>query len=82
MTRQEIFVKIEAISKKIFGEKTILTEETASTDIEQWDSMNHVVLISTIEAAFKVSFELMEVIGINKLGDFIDLIQKKQNQCS
>ena len=79
MTRQEIFTKIEAISKKIFGEKTIITEETASTDIEQWDSMNHVVLISTIEKEFKISFDIMEVIGITKLGDFIDLIQKKQN---
>lgn len=78
MTRQEIFTKIEAISKKIFGEKTIITEETASTDIEQWDSMNHVILISTIEKELKVSFDIMEVIGITKLGDFIDLIQKKQ----
>jgi acyl carrier protein len=81
MTRQEIFTKIVIISKKIFGGKTIITEETASTDIEQWDSMNHVILISTIEKEFSVTFDLMEVIGITKLGDFIDLIQKKQDQC-
>jgi len=78
MTRQEIFSRIEAISKKIFGEKTIITEETASTDIEQWDSMNHVVLISTIEKEFNVSFDIMEVIGITKFGDFIDLIEKNK----
>ena len=82
MSRQEIFAKIVIISKKIFGTKTIVTEETASTDIEQWDSMNHVILISTIEKEFSVTFDLMEVIGITKLGDFIDLIQKKQDQCS
>lgn len=78
MTRQEIFSRIEAISKKIFGEKTIITEETASTDIEQWDSMKHVVLISTIEKEFNVSFDIMEVIGITKFGDFIDLIEKNK----
>lgn len=79
MTRQEIFSKIVILSKKIFGEKTIITEETASTDIEQWDSMNHVILISTIEKEFNVSFDLMEVIGITKIGDFIDLIEKRQH---
>jgi len=82
MTRQEIFAQIEAISKKIFGEATIITEETTSRDIEKWDSMNHVVLISTIEKEFNVSFDIMEVIGISKFGDFIDLVEKKQHRCS
>lgn len=81
MTRQEIFTRVEAISKKIFGEETIISEETASTDIEKWDSMNHVVLIATIEKEFAVSFDIMEVIGINKFGDFVDLVEKKQEQC-
>ena len=80
MTRLEIFARIEAISKKIFGEGTTITEETASINIEQWDSMNHVVLISTIEKEFGISFDIMEIIGINRFSDFIDLIEKKQDQ--
>ena len=80
MTRLEIFARIEAISKKIFGEGTTITEETASIDIEQWDSMNHVVLISTIEKEFGISFDIMEIIGITRFSDFIDLIEKKQDQ--
>ena len=79
MTRQEIFTRIEAISRKIFGQETIICEETSSADIEKWDSMNHVVLISSIEKEFGVSFDIMEVIGISKFGDFVDLIEKKQN---
>jgi acyl carrier protein len=82
MTRQQILNKIEAISKKIFGEGIIITEATLSAEIEKWDSMNHVILISTIEKEFAVSFDIMEVIGISKFGDFIDLIEKKQTQCS
>lgn len=82
MTRQEIFAKIVAIAKQIFGEGITITEKTASTDIEKWDSMNHVILISTIEKEFAVSFDIMEVIGISKFGDFIDLVEKKQSQCS
>ena len=79
MNRQQIFNKIEAISQKIFGAETIITEATSSSDIEKWDSMNHVVLISNIEKEFSVSFDIMEIIGITKFGDFIDLIEKKTN---
>ncbi|MDP2115632.1 MAG: acyl carrier protein [Bacteroidota bacterium] len=81
MNRQQIFAGIEAISKKIFGEGTIITEETTSADIEKWDSMNHVILIATIEKEFVVTFDIMEIIGITKFGDFVDLIEKKQDQC-
>ena len=78
MSRLQIFARIEVISKKIFGESTVITEETASTDIEKWDSMNHVILIAAIEKEFAVVFDIMEIIGINKIGDFIDLIEKKR----
>jgi len=77
MNRSEIFVKIEVIFRKIFGESTAVSEETASTDIEEWDSMNHVILIATIEKEFGVTFDIMEIIGITKIGDFVDLIDKK-----
>lgn len=78
MSRQQIFARIEAISKKIFGENTFISEETASTDIEKWDSMNHVILISTIENEFAVTFDIMEIIEITTIGDFVDLVEKKQ----
>ncbi|MDP3916141.1 MAG: acyl carrier protein [Bacteroidota bacterium] len=81
MNRQQIFAGIEAIAKKIFGDETIITEETTSADIEKWDSMNHVILIATIEKEFAVTLDIMEIIGIAKFGDFADLIEKKQNQC-
>lgn len=79
MSRQEIFERVKAIAKKIFGQQISVTEATASTDIEQWDSMNHVLLISTIEKEFGVTFDIMEIIGISRFGDFVDVIEKKQH---
>lgn len=78
MSREQTFATIKAISKKIFGESTVITEETASSDIEKWDSMNHVILIATIEKEFAVTFDIMEIIGITTIGDFVNLIEKKQ----
>jgi acyl carrier protein len=78
MNRLEIFTKIDILCQKIFGKDTIITEKTAATDLEKWDSMNHVILIATIEKEFAVTFDIIEIIGITTIGDFVDLIEKKQ----
>ncbi len=78
MNRAEIFDKIEPICRKIFGEGVEFTEKTKATDIEKWDSMNHVTLIAAVEKEFAVTFDLMEIIGITTLGDFVDLIEKNK----
>lgn len=78
MTREEIFSRIETIAKKIFGPNESITESTTSAEVEKWDSMNHALLIATIEKEFGVTFDIMEIIGINRFGDFADLIEKKK----
>jgi len=78
MNRAEIFDKIETICRKIFGEGVVVTEKTKASDIEKWDSMNHVTLIASIEKEFALTFDIMEIIGITCLGDFVDLIEKNK----
>lgn len=78
MNREEIFARIEPIAKKIFGENIRISETTTSADIEKWDSMNHVLLISSIEKEFGVTFDIMEIISIQRFGDFVDLIEKSK----
>ena len=78
MSRSEIFSKIEFICQTIFGEGTVITEKTAATDLEKWDSMTHVTLIASIEKEFGVTFDIMEIIGISSIGDFVDLVHAKQ----
>lgn len=77
MNRSEIVAKTETICRTIFGETAVITKETTATDIEKWDSLNHVVLISSLEKEFGVTFDIMEIIGITRIGDFIELIDKK-----
>lgn len=78
MTREEILSRIADIAKKIFGQDTPITESTTSAEVEKWDSMNHALLIATIEKEFNVTFDIMEIIGITSFGDFVDLIEKKK----
>lgn len=48
-------------------------------EFENWDSLTHMQLSSEIESAFGLSFEMDELIDINKPEDFVVLVQKKQN---
>jgi len=78
MNKSQIFSKIESICTQIFGEGTVITETTSASDIEKWDSMNHVTLIAAIEKEFGITFDIMEIIGMTTIGDFVDVVAKKQ----
>jgi acyl carrier protein len=47
-------------------------------DIENWDSLHHIQLISEVERAFRIKFKLREVLSMKNVGDLIDLIHAKQ----
>ncbi len=79
MNRPDIFNRLEAICHQIFGAAAVITEETASADVETWDSMNHVMLIAAIEKEFAVKFDIMEIIELTTIRDFVDLVEKKTN---
>ena len=78
MTRTEIKNSVEDLFKDIFDDDYILVEEsTTAENIEEWDSLNHIVLIGSIEQEFGVKFTLAEMVSMNDVGVMIDLIQSK-----
>lgn len=78
MSREEILTKITATLKEVFEDKNlVVTETTTAKDVDEWDSLNHITIISNIERAFKVKFALAELMKLQNIGQMIDLIQKK-----
>ena len=79
MEKEEITVKLKPVFQKVLDENDIaITRETTAQDIEGWDSLRHVQLISAVETAFGIKFKLREVMGMKNVGDLIDLIHTKQ----
>ena len=52
MTRQEIFEKLNEVFSDVFDEEITVTAETTADDIEEWDSLTHITLISEVEDTF------------------------------
>ena len=80
MSKEEILVKIQDVFRDCFDdEELVLTNETSAPDIDGWDSLMHMVLISAVEDAFKVKFKMKDVLAMKNIGDFVDLVDRSIN---
>jgi len=78
MTREELFDRVQDIFRDIFDEDDMVIEDkTSSNDVEEWDSLNHINLVSAIEKEFEIRFALGELIELKDVGAMIDLIGEK-----
>ena len=78
MTKEDMFSKVQEIFRDIFDDSSLLiTDSSSPDDIEDWDSLNHIFLISAVQEEFGVKIGLQEMPLINNVGDLINTIQNK-----
>jgi acyl carrier protein len=79
MNADDIKAQMNEIFRDVLDNDDIeLSRETTADDIEEWDSLAHIGLIVAIEKHFKLKFSMMDVKPLKNVGEFIDLIQRKQ----
>jgi acyl carrier protein len=79
MKKEEITGKLETVFQKVLEENEMtITREMTAEDVEKWDSLRHIQLISEVERDFGIKFKLREVVSMKNVGDLIDLIHAKQ----
>jgi len=78
MTEVEVLKIQEEIIRDLFDDDSIeVTLSTNADDVDDWDSLSHIQLISKIETHFKVRFALGELQSLKNVGDMTNLILKK-----
>lgn len=78
MERNELLEKITEIFRDVMvNDDIVLTEETTSYDIEEWDSVSHIQLIDEVEQKFGIKFTAKEMLAWEDVGEFMDAIQSK-----
>ena len=78
MTESSIIEKLQEIFRGVFEDKTlVINPETSAKDVDNWDSMNHILLITEIESQFNISFEMDDLIEMKSVGDMVAAILRK-----
>ena len=74
----EILAELQEIFRDILDQPDLtLTRASNASNVEDWDSLAHINLLTTIEKHFKIKFALGELQELKNVGDMIDLIQLK-----
>ncbi|MFT6070198.1 MAG: acyl carrier protein [Bacteriovoracaceae bacterium] len=78
MNRDEITNRVQDIFRDIFDEEGLeIKDETNADNIEDWDSLAQINLVSSIEKDLKVRFALGEIDTLKNVGEMINLIETK-----
>ena len=80
MQSDEIYKGLQEVFDEVFMEKVVVTPELTAKDVDEWDSLQHVSLVLSIEQKFKIRFRVGEVEGTKNVGDLAALIEKRLGQ--
>ncbi len=78
MKKQEILKKIEeALTTTLEHNNFELTEKTTAEDVDGWESVTHMMIISELENTLSIKFKLMDLMNMNNVGDLMRIIEKE-----
>lgn len=73
-----IYDRLDRVFRDVFDDNSIrLSPETIADDIEDWDSLEHITLISAVERAFKMKFKMSEISSMRNVGEMVQLIAQR-----
>ena len=78
MKREEIFKKVSIIFQEVLEDNDIvISEDQGAKDIDEWDSLTHIMLVVETEKAFQLKFLSSEIANRNNIGEMITAIESK-----
>lgn len=77
MDKQNILDAMQEIFRDNFDDEELeIVRETCADDIEDWDSLEQINLLTAAEKKFNVKFKLEDVRSLKNVGDLVDLIAR------
>lgn len=78
MNRSEINEKLTAIFHEVFNDNSIvLRDDMTAADVDNWDSLTHMLMITKVEEEFGVKFKLKELNKLKMVGDLMSNLEAK-----
>lgn len=81
MDRNEIIEKLTVIFRTVFkNDGIVLRDDMTADDVDSWDSLTHMAMISEVEKCFSIKFKLKELNKLRQVGDLIAIVESKLQQ--
>ncbi|MOA36384.1 acyl carrier protein [compost metagenome] len=78
MNKAQIFETLNEIFRDVFdNDSIVVNEETTAKDVDGWDSLMHITLISSVEVEFGIKFEMKDVISMKNVGEMANIIERE-----
>ena len=78
METKAIYPRLNRVFKDVFDDDTIhITPRTTADDIDDWDSLEHITLISAVERTFKMKFRMSEISSMKNVGEMVRIIAER-----
>lgn len=75
---EDPLIKVQTAFKAAFDvEPQSVTIDTKPGDIPAWDSMGHVTLVSSLERAFGLSFDVDEVMEMENVRQIVKIVEAR-----
>jgi len=75
----DVLTELNGVFRQIFGKGIPeITRGTTADDVEDWDSLTHMMLIAAVEKKFGVKFSFNELPLLQNVGDMVDSIEEKR----
>lgn len=83
MTSDEILNRVREILKDVLDDDALeVGARTVASDVDGWDSLNHVRIMISIEKAFGIRFSAAETKKLANVGELVKLIDAKKSGAS
>lgn len=80
MTEQEVYKELNGIFREVFrDEKLVATPEMTAEDVEHWDSLSHIDMISMVEERFSIRIPSWQIATLGNVKELANAIVTKIN---
>lgn len=76
-----IYERLNEVFRDVFDDDTLtVTETTTAADIEDWDSLSHITLVSAVEDEFRMKFSMKEVVEMKNVGEMVAIVAARRKK--
>jgi acyl carrier protein len=81
MENELIIGKLTNIFHEVFmDDELVLKESMSANDVDRWDSLTHMLMVTAVEKEFGIKFKLKDLNKMKNVGDLIQTIKSKLEQ--